>query len=365
MRGLTKGETSSKTNPILQLFCRSGGVLADFYSGTFKIDDIKDAGSSAAAVVASTPFVPATHQVGTGRYAIATGSTSSWSVGTHRVTCTYKMVAGGPDYIQTIDFEVLDPADWATGMGYVGYLSTRLALADSYVASTVTRQRLHRLIDEFSRRIEQWTGRWFEPRYVKLKKAGQDSPVLLLQQPIIAIEDIYAVWKTTTGEDTYKYEQYLYKVYNRHLDGFSEEDDRGNPRIELTDVTGTQLPPTTDFAWPYGNQNIELRGVFGYTDPDFDPNSGQIAIGKTPADLARAVGILAGRATSDPTMSDPTTWLSGSIRSMRTRDQSISFGGSSGGSSGGGGGGISDLSGDSLVDSILVKYCQPPAVGGL
>lgn len=362
MRGLAKAEQSSVSNPVLQLFCRSGGFLADLFSGTFKIDDIHSHSVALANKVPSTSFTNA-HKLGTGRYVIPTGSTSAWTVGTHRATCTYKMESGGPDFIQVIDFEVLDTADWASGAGYVGYLSTRRAWQDTYVATTVSVATLHRYIAEVSRRIEMWTGRWFEPRYVKMKKTGQQDPVLILNQPIIAIEDIYAVWQTTTGEDTYKYEQYLYKVYNRHLDGYTEEDDRALPQVALTDVDGSVVE-VSDFAWPYGNQNIELRGVFGWTDPEFDPNNDQVLIGQTPLDLGRACGALVARMAEDPTLTSLTTWSPGSISSMRTRDQSVSFGGSGGGSSSGGGNG-SEPSGDPLVDSILVKYCMPIAVGAL
>jgi len=361
MRALCKAETSSAANPALQLFCRSGGYLADLYSGTFKIDDIHSHSVALSNKVVTTAFGPA-HKLGTGRYVIPTGSTSAWNYGTHRVTCVYKMADGGPDFTQAFDFEVLDPADWASGASYVGYLSTRRAWQDSFAATTVTAQTLHRQIAEISRRIEAWTGRWFEPRYVKIRKSGQSNPILILNQPVIAIEDIYAVWQTTTGQDTYKYEQYLYKVYNRHLDGFAEEDDRILPKIELTDVDGS-IVEVSDFAWPYGNQNVELRGVFGWTDPEFDPNNSQVLIGQTPIDIGRACGALVARMNEDPTMTSAMTWSPGSVRSMRTRDQSITFGGGGGGSSSGGGG--SEPSGDPLVDAILVKYCQSMGVGAL
>jgi len=362
MRGLAKVEQSSVANPVLQLFCRSGGYLADLYSGTFKIDDIHSHSVALVNKVPSTSFTAA-HKLGTGRYVVPTGATSSWNYGTHRATCTYKMENGGPDFIQVIDFEVLDAADWASGASYVGYLSTRRAWQDSFAASTVAVATLHRQIAEVSRRIEAWTGRWFEPRYLKVKKTGKSDPVLILNQPVIALEDIYAVWQTTTGTDTYKYEQYLYKVYNRHLDGFMEEDDRVFPKIELTDVDGSVVE-VSDFAWPYGNQNIELRGVFGWTDPEFDPNNSQVLVGQTPLDIGRACGVLVARMNEDPTMTSTMTWSPSSVRSIRTRDQSITFGGSGGGSSSSSGG-SSEPSGDALVDAILIKYCTPMAVGGV
>lgn len=304
-----------------------------------------------------------TDKLGTGRFAIPTGDTSSWNIGTHRATVTYKMATAGPDYVQRIEFELLTAEDWPDDGQFTTYVSTRDCYRDGYAVATVTaRAALHRILHEVAERIEGWTGRWFDPRYVKLKVGGQEASKLLLQSPIIAIEDIYAVWQTTTGNDTYKFEQYLYKVYNRHLDGFWEDDDRCHPYIELTNVDGTVVS-VDGWAWPYGNQNIEVRGIFGYTNPETDPNNGRVKIGNTPRDIARVAGVIAARTIEDPTMSSPTTWQVGSIKSMKTRHQSITFGGAAGASSSSGN--LSEPTGDPYLDSILVKYCQPQGFGAV
>jgi uncharacterized membrane protein YgcG len=365
MQGLTQGEQSTLANPRLQLICRSGGYLADLVSGSVLIQDVRAHASAVAVKVAAAAIVPATQKVGTGRYAILTGNTTAWSIGTYRAVCTYVMTAGGPTYTQVIEFEILSATDWPDGSDYSGYLSTRRAYQDSYAASTVARETLHRHIDEQSKRIDMMTGRIFSPRYLRMKVGGQEASKLLLNLPVIAIEDIYAVWQTTTGQDSYKFEQYLYKVYNRHLDGYAtEQDDRYLPFIELTDVDGTVVKANDNWAWPYGNQNIEVRGVFGYTDPVFDPNNGQVLIGNTPAGIVRATGALVTRAIADPTLSNAYTWASGSARSWRTRDQSLTLGGGSGGSSGGGGN-AAELTGDALIDSLLLRYCRPAAFGAV
>jgi hypothetical protein len=363
VKGLSVGEQSSSSNPVLQLFVRSGEFLADLDAGTFKVESIRDPGEAPSALVAETPF-DSSHKLGTGRYVIPTGDTATWKPGTHRAICTYTIESGGPSYTQVIEFEVLDPVDWPTGAAYVGYVSTRRIYTAGYANyPDISHQKLHFIICESSRQVEHWTRRWFEPRYLTLKVDGSESPVLLLESPIIAIEDIYAVWKNNQGvTDEYKYEQYLYKVFNRHLHGFTEADDRKNPRIELTSVDGTVVKVST-FAWPYGSQNIQISGVFGYTEPDLDPSAGQVAIGTPPMDLVRILGALTSRQVKDPSMTNLLTWTPGAVRSMRTRDQSVSFGGSGGGSAGGAGG-AAELSGDPLIDSILIKYCAPTAVGG-
>jgi hypothetical protein len=363
MKGLVKGEQSSASNPVLQLFARSGGYLADIYAGTFKVESLVDPTAAPTTLVASAPFTVA-HKLGTGRYVIPTGATTSWSFGTHRAVCTYTMTNGGPTYVQVIEFELLDPADWPVGSQYVGYLTTRRAYTDGYATLTATtRQTLHRLISEVGHALELWTKRWFDPRYLYLLVDGKDSEILLLQSPIIAIEDVYATWKTAAGTSTYKFEQYLYKVYNRHLRGLLEVDDRKNPKLELVDATDTTVQ-ISGFAWPFGNQNLELRGVFGYTDPELDPSSGDVAIGSTPADIVRACGALVYRRIADPTMSDLMTWSAGAIRSMKTRHQAVTFGGASGSLSGAAGY-TGELSGDAYVDAIIAKYRKVFAFGAV
>jgi len=357
MRGLAQGEQSTLADPRLQLVFRSGGYLADPVSGSVVVQDIRSHLTTPTTKVVAAALDATTQKVGTGRYAILTGSTTTWTAGTYRAVCTYVMTAGGPTYTQVVEFEILSAVDWPTGAGYVGYLSTRRAWEEPYAASTVAAATLHRHIAEQSGKLEFYTGRFFEPRYLKVKVSGQNAAKLILNNPIIALEDAYAVWQTTTGEDTYKFEQYLYKVYNRHLDGYAAEvDDRIYPHIELTDVDG-DVVTVSSWAWPYGNQNIEVRGVFGYTDPEMDQNQGRVLVGRTPRDIERICGALIARAIEDPTLTALSTWSPGSLSSYRTRDQAVTFGSSGGG----GGGGASEPTGDPLVDSLLVRYCRPMA----
>lgn len=351
MRGLAKGEASSTANPVLQLFCRSGGFLADLDNGTFKIEDIHDPSISPTTVVSQTSFSSA-HKLGTGRYVIPTGDTSSWNQGTHRATCTYQMASGGFTYTHIIDFEILDSVAWPTGFHFKSYISTRQAISDGVIGSSYSLTTAQRLLDLAATQIETWTGRFFEPRYLHTLRSGQHHPTLLLQEAIVAVEDVYVVWQTTTGQDTYKYEQYLYKVYNRHLDGFFEDDDRYVPKIVLTDVDGTVVK-VSDFSWPYGNQNIQVRGVFGFTDPQPDGVAGQVSVGQTPTEIAYVSALLLSRLARDFDWSNMGVHQPGRVKSAKTSQQAISFASNSGSS------GFSSPSGDPVIDGILRKYRAP------
>lgn len=340
MNGLPKGEASSSSNPVLQFFCRSGEVLADIYEGTFKIDDITSLTAGATARVVSTAF-GAAHKLGTGRYVIPTGDTSAWVAGTHRAVCTYRLAAGGPLYTQVILFEVLDSADWPTSSLYKGYVTTRKLLQDGIVPSTTAVATLHRKINTASRQVERWTQRFFEPRYRAYKVAGRAGDILHLEEAIIAIEKIESVYKLSDNtEQVSLYTPSSYQVYNRHLDG--RFDDRNNPKIVLLDSD-----------WPDGEQTVKVTGIFGYTDPLEDPTAGKTLIGTTPDDIAQVVGILVSRDLADPTLSDASVHQPGSVKSYKTRDQSVTFGAAADSAA------ADSLTGDPLLDQRLARFGPP------
>jgi hypothetical protein len=138
------------------------------------------------------------------------------------------------------------------------------------------------------------------------------------------------------------------------LEGLLDPDDRDDPRIEIERFEGI-IYESLEF-FPNGPQVTHITGVFGYTDPDGSP------FGQVPINLARVVGIFALRETTDYFASNPTISEPGSIQSMKTRDQSITFA-STGGSAGGGGrsgrAAYGGLTGDDVVDQILINYVRP------
>jgi len=348
MRGLSKGEQSTLESPRLALFARSGGFLVDIYSGSYKIEDISRLTGDPIERKASTEINTTADRVGVGRYVLLTGETATWSYGTHRAVVTFKLSATGPTHTQVIEFEVLDPADWVNGQSYIGYASTRRLYADKYVLEAKqSRQSLHRLIKEYSNLVNQWTGRLgFHPVYTSLRIEGGDSENLLLDEAIIAIEQI---------TDSYGniYEAANYRVFNRHLD--NGPDDRYNPAISRF-VTETQDGRVRVMgAWPRGHQNLVVVGLFGFTDPEAAEDTAErVSLGVTPDDLIRVIGVLITRRIADPLMNDPTVQSPGNIRSARTRDQAVSMGGAATATDGQG-----SMTGDPILDQILVRYARP------
>jgi hypothetical protein len=347
MRGLAIGEVSSSSNPVLQLFARNGEYLTDIYSGSYVIQDITDPGANPVARVAATPIDTTNDKLGTGRYVLASGATTSWVEGTHRAIVTYQMTDGGPTHTQVIEFEVLNANDWAVGSLFLGYASSARLIGDGYVEAGTAARELHRHIDRVSRQVERWTHRSFEPQYRAIRHDGAPSPILHLSEAIIALEMVQAIWKDSSGaEQTYDYDPYLFQVYNRHLDGTLAPDDRHNPRIVRKD----------NWIWPEGYGTVKVLGIFGWTDPLADFEDSRANIGKLPDDLVQVIGTLVSRYLDDPTYSDLSVHQPGKVKMMKTRDQSVSFG-----STGSliGTASTDSMTGDPMLDQVLVRFAPP------
>lgn len=352
MRGIVKGEVSNTANPLLQLFCRSSQLLADMHSGTYLIEDIT---GGSPVTRASGSFVALTHKLGTGRYLIPTGATSAWTVGTHRLKCSYKLTDTGPTHTQVEFFELLDDSEFATSLGFITYLTSKQALADGLVAGTTAALQRHMM--EAARLIEEWTGNWFEPRYLTHKLEGDKKKALYMDVPIIAIELVETVSKDSSGNETrYPWNAAYWRAYNRHLDGYSEEDDRYNPKIELIMADPAECASNTsylDWTWPYGQQNAEITGVFGFTDPAPDIAAPNMSLGIQPYELRRIMTAVMLRISEDYALQSPTTQQGGRVKKYKSRHQSVEFFGASGS-----GNQYGSMSGDPLIDQLLVRLCR-------
>ena len=362
MRGVTKGEQSIALNPILQFFARNGEYLADAIAATYTIQDVHDPAAGPVTKVATTPLNltdnPPGNRLGLGRYFIPTGDTSDWHYGTHRVLVNYQMTAAGRMYSQAIDFEVLSPTLFSTGQRYTGYAATRDLYRDNYFSiGSQPPQQLHGYINRVSTQIEVMTQRYFEPRYLEMRVSGRGGGTLFLGEALVAVDQVARIEVLNDGERTYyPYTFGSYRVFNRHLDGILNPDDRDNPRLTVSrddDVLGYYIRYQTRFwVWPSGDNNISVRGVFGYLDPE--QQSDFVALGHTPEDFVQIIGTMVSRLAEDPTLTSPATWRPGTIRMYKTRDQQIQFSGPSGSSVM-----ITGFTGDPMLDQLLMRFVKP------
>lgn len=221
--------------------------------------------------------------------------------------------------------------------------------------------RLALLISMQSRFIEHVTGRFFEPRELTLTLDGRGGKALLLGHPIISIESAaISVFGSFAYDLSINLEDVA--IYNRHLtQGLLHPDDRNNPKLEFRHgshharLGSTSL--SSSLIWSRGQQNVQVVGTFGYTDPDPDQDPDDPIVGITPLLIKQACKMLVMRVL--PTLAAPdanSALLEGRILSESTRDQSWTFDGPRGNM-------LGIFTGDPAIDSILLMYKRPPLLG--
>jgi hypothetical protein len=206
--------------------------------------------------------------------------------------------------------------------------------------------------------IDRWTGRFFEPRDLVLRVDGNGHRVLLLGAPIIAIEGIVIADQFGTASDV---DLDTVRVYNRHLSGMLDEDDRENPKIEWLLEEAYRIVFGRGW-WPRGTQNVEITGTFGYTDPDVGGSAEDTGI--TPELIRYAAILLVVRNLAPLSDTDAHSEAVGAHRviGMRTAEQSIGYASPV---AAGGGRMIGAFSGDPEIDGIIAGFCRLPSMGAV
>jgi hypothetical protein len=223
--------------------------------------------------------------------------------------------------------------------------------ASSFDVSDV---QLRKCIVRASSLVERATGRVFEPRFAYRRLGGNSSRKLSLAEPIISVSSVgIDTQPTQTGDLSVELD--LLRIYNRHLsEGLLDPDDREDPMIEFVhsdDLYGIRFVPfrgisLRSLAWPVGVQNIHVRGLFGYTDPDGSP------WGETPELIQHVTRLIVARELpklgSDEREDAQWRWR---VKSEKARDVQIDmvplpvFGG---------------WTGDSEIDGILSSFTRAP-----
>ncbi len=345
MPGVALNEAVSPANPRLFFAYQALGLLTDVAELKFSVRDVEHDATR----VIETDVDLTGDRLGYGRYAPTFTPTGAdgWCVGTHEILWKYRLTLAGTQYQCRQHFEVLDPTFFAGGASYIGYADTFI-LKNTATFSALDTWQLHNLIDSASRQIESLTGRFFEPRYLEMELSGDGTQRQLLSHPIIGLDSASEVG-VGPGNSLFEIDRTGLRIYNRHLGGLLDPDDRSNPKIEFA----SDPPFGAVFAGTFykGNLNIALHGVFGYTDPDGSPT------GCVPKILTRAIGIFAARENLDPFGQDMSTSQPGRIKSAKTRDQAITFATGEGAT---GAATIGAITGDRSIDDFLIGLMRPP-----
>jgi len=278
---------------------------------------------------------------------------------------------GGPEITWSTTTERLaGGAKPFTGLPY--YTTIAELRAEGFSPSVLSDTRAALLLARATAYIEAFTGRRFVPEPKALALSGRGGPMLMLNEPIVAIEDegvsVDLVPYPTTASSPLPYSKDTLRVYNRHLtQRLMQPDDRQNPKLEVYDpvgivrggVAGTHVG-WSRWAWPVGQQNVHVRGVFGFTEPDGSPQ------GRTPMLIAHAAMLLVRRHMDGGGIGAGGGPSSGVVTSERTRDQAVSY--ASPGSLGSGRAGsplLGAFTGDPEIDTILAQFLRPPAIAAV
>jgi hypothetical protein len=351
MPGIVIEESIGCTNPLLQFANQINGILTDVAELSFKVTEVRNGGEK----VPETPVNLALcseggAKLGTGRYAATFQPTApDWLTGTHEILWTYKTDASDPAKLYAQRFEVLEPGVVAAGSGYVGYVNS-IDLTENSAFSCYKLKSIQKVIIEVSRQIQYLTGRFFDPTFISAKLNGTDAGALVIGDPIIGISKL-AIISGGPADEVLDLDLEYMRIYNRHIVGLINPDDRDNPRIEFsTDLLPGKIVAQGRFH--RGRQNTLVEGMFGYTEPDGSP------MGTLPARLQKAAGLMSLRLLQDPFGTDVFISNPGRIREAKTRDQQVKFGGVSDG-------GVGNLTGDRILDDILTEYLRPPQYGAI
>jgi hypothetical protein len=360
VRAVALDEAVTCDKPLVIFAYQQGGKLTDVTSLKRSVYEVSSQAVRIAESALNLADCPAGTRIGPGVYhadfaALASGG---FVIGTHEVRWKFQTTMGGPEFEVRQRFEVLDKTKFPSGLAYIGYAESTELRATNAVFASKTVGEVQVLVGDASRRVELLTGRWFEPRFQQLKIDGRGVRHLMIGPPLIGLSKV-EIESGVTGIQASLSEIGLdgLRVYNRHLAGLTDPDDRDDPRVEIERFEGIIFQSLDTF--PKGPQDIYLTGVFGYTDPDGGP------FGQVPRDISRAVGALALRQLADPYGSDPLTSAPGSVKSAKTRDQAISFFSPTELGGGGGGGAFGGLTGNDFIDELLISYVRPPHYGAV
>ncbi|MGD9676433.1 MAG: hypothetical protein AB7V19_07095 [Candidatus Bipolaricaulia bacterium] len=363
MPSIARGQTADPSNPILDLFTVQNGELIDIAVLEFEIWDVSGTPAQVFPVsgreeLDPTTDAPAGDRLSLGHYAATWTPALDEPLGDHEIRWFFQLTPSSPELTFVEPFSVVEEVTAGPTNGYATIADVRAEGVPSSGYGAVSDARIIAQIEVTSRLIDRYTRRWFSPRPMTFKLDGTGRRGMLLGPPIVSISDV-----TILGVDdatTLPLEADDYRVYNRHLQGLLDPDDRDNPRIELVSVDeryeedGLIESSLEIYRWPRGTQNVEISGLFGYTDPDGS------ATGKTPDLIKRACVLMVLRnlpVATDPDAVDArNAWR---VTELRTRDQTIKWANPADVLPPGAGA----FTGDPEIDGILLLYAAPPALG--
>lgn len=353
----TIAREQANTPDLLNWFTVVGMARADMYEIGFQVWDLTG-GSPGVQIFPAVggTWEDATTGVGhygTGYYyaydsALAAGWTpgAAANLGDWQIKWRWKVNAGSGYQYGEEDF-VVGPA--SSGSALDSYCSLQDVRDAGLTPAMATDAEVLAAIELWQQVLERACRQWFRPRELTLQFDGSDSDTAFFGVPIIAVEHL----KINDSADAL--DASFYKVYS----GTEGIDDRGNPRICLVRWDGSPnifaAPVETRVAkFRKGRKNQEVKGTFGYIQPDGScPKPIWRALLKLVIAAFRSPIGMSGGGSSPPVL--------GSVLSETTDGHSISYG-SPGGNLGTRRVGLSGIIPDPEVQDIIKLYRAPLGV---
>lgn len=293
MPSLARGEESSSTDPVLDLYVENPrGTPVDVAALEFRVLDVSDAAKRETPVqvfpvLADQDDAPTWevldptqapdddgHRLSLGRFYAPWTVPTDESVGDHRIEWRYKLGLLDEWEEAHDEFYVLGNR----GVAPPTYCDVSDLRREGFPEATYSDARINFLAVLATRYIDKVTGRWFVPRVFdatnRMKVDGQDAAVLFLEVPVIRLDALYIEAQGFLDPSLTEIDLGEVRAYNRHLSGMTQPDDRENPKVafvlndgRLHSTVSAGLYPVPR-RFPRGQQNVHLEGVFGYTDPD-------------------------------------------------------------------------------------------------
>ncbi len=335
MAQLSRGQTSGCGNPALDLFTSVAGQLVDIAVLELQIFDVSSAAKRAMPVqvfpAAGRQLTdvahdcPAGDRLGLGHYVARWTVPDDEPPGTHEIRWYFRLTLESPEQAFVEEFEIVPVVAGGVTHGYCEVADLR---AEGVTEAQASDARLAVLIEEASRTIDQLTGCFFAPRVLTLRLDGRGTPTLEPPAPVIRLDRL-----TVGGTDLALGPEHLVVIGAPAAPGFD------GPRLMLRH--GRVFPP--------GYGNVEVEGVFGFTEEDGAP------FGRTPLAIRRACLLLVLRGVprlADGQAADArNAWR---LLEERTRDQSYRLDSVRR---------PGPFTGDPEIDDILLRYRRPAGLG--
>ncbi len=376
MATLEQEATSDCANPILDIFFRVLGVPTDVFLLEYQVFEqvtspptLIQVFPPAGRALVDLTDCPAGDKLDTGHYVAEWVVPAAEPIGIHILKWFYKQNVGSPEREFQEEFTVLAAGAPSTGQGYCNVTDLRDAGVPSTGLNGKTDAELDTLITRATILVDRYTGRFFEPRSLVIRIDGTGRHGLLVGDPIISINTITLISDDFVSNQVIELADV--RIYNRHLtERLLNPDDRENPKIEFLEfdrrheslggINGDSAHHLFHpHRWPEGTQNVELDGVFGYTD--FTTATTQ---GITPDPIREVTCLIVLRmlaaAFSEPDKRSDVldAWK---VTEYKTRDQTIKYADPSKL----GGRGVGAFTGDPQIDSVLAMYTRPPMFGAV